>query len=277
MASLRSEREVDQLERLLEERIHELPDGQVRLRALRRRQDVARSVWSTRPRLTRITFGVVSVIWLGQLWSGSVWDDHLLQHHGAVAWWLVEAGGWHRLVTASLLHFHLWHFPVNAIGLLTLGRMAELLLGPWRFSIVMMVSGLSMTVYVVLGTGDVAVGLSGAIFGAMGAIVVVMLVRQRELAAPAGLDRRVVLGLLFVLATLELELAQDSAPLHLAGSLAGAVAMLVMLPGLDLAKITAPPPRWTRGVAVALGGFYLAAIAVGLHEAIVNDHRWLAP
>ncbi|MBW2695879.1 MAG: rhomboid family intramembrane serine protease [Deltaproteobacteria bacterium] len=267
-SSLGSKSAVDRLARLLEDRMLELPDGPSRIRSLHRYQEVSRSVWSAPPRFTLVMCGVASLVWIAQLGSGSLSDTDLLLRQGAVVWWLVEAGDWHRLVTASLLHFHPWHFPANVVGLLVLGRSAEGALGSWRFAIVAMVSGLGTTVYVAGRSADIAVGLSGVIFGALGAIVVVNLARRSELAAPLRLNRFVVLNLVMSVAWVEFMLDWASTPLHLAGFGSGIVASLLLLPSLDLAKTTAAPPVWIRVSATVLTLFYVTGIARGFHDTI---------
>ncbi|MHC1558366.1 rhomboid family intramembrane serine protease [Actinomycetospora sp. C-140] len=132
-----------------------------------------------RPVVT-ITLVVVNlaVFALTALSAGSVWDN--IASPWAQAGWLVPAdvadGQWWRLVTAGFLHIGPLHVAVNMFALWVLGRDLELVLGRLRFSLLYAVSLLGSSAAVVL-FGDPlrpVAGASGAVFGLMGALLVVL-------------------------------------------------------------------------------------------------------
>jgi membrane associated rhomboid family serine protease len=110
----------------------------------------------------------------------------------------VADGEWWRLFTSGFLHFGPIHLALNMIALWVIGRDLEQVLGRTRFLVVYLVSmlGGSLAVFLVsmLG-GDLAVflragensltaGASGAVFGLMGGLAVVLL-RMRRSPGPA--------------------------------------------------------------------------------------------
>jgi membrane associated rhomboid family serine protease len=85
----------------------------------------------------------------------------------------VAHGGWYRLVTAMFLHGFLFHLIMNMLALYWIGSAVEQYLGPVRYVGLYFVSGLagSAGALVVTPTQPV-VGASGAIFGVLGAMLI---------------------------------------------------------------------------------------------------------
>lgn len=110
--------------------------------------------------------------------AGSAWDN--VASPWVDATWLVPAdvaaGQWWRLITAGFLHIGPLHVAANMFALWVLGRDLELVLGRLRYSLLYGVSLLGGSVAVVLfGDPDRPVaGASGAVFGLMGALLVVL-------------------------------------------------------------------------------------------------------
>jgi membrane associated rhomboid family serine protease len=89
---------------------------------------------------------------------------------------IVAAGEWWRLFTAGFLHSGPVHIALNMIALYVLGRELEPVLGRVRFTAIYLISLLGGSTAVFLFGGNTpVVGASGAVFGLMGAIVVVVL------------------------------------------------------------------------------------------------------
>lgn len=89
---------------------------------------------------------------------------------------------YYRLITANFIHFGLMHIFCNCYSLVNLGSVMEHLLGQKRYIIVLGVSMLATTLlpcllYLFNGTGASSVmgGISGAIFGLMGALLALAL------------------------------------------------------------------------------------------------------
>jgi membrane associated rhomboid family serine protease len=98
----------------------------------------------------------------------------------------VADGQWWRLLTAGFLHFGVIHLAFNMIALWVIGRDLEQVLGRARFLIVYLVSllGGSLAVFLFAAQNSLTAGASGAVFGLMGGLAVV-LVRMRLSPRPA--------------------------------------------------------------------------------------------
>ena len=98
------------------------------------------------------------------------------------------AGQWWRLVTHSLLHFGVIHLAFNLWALISFGSLAERLYGSLRFASICLVAGIAggLTSIAMQPTINSA-GASAAIFGILGALLVVDL-RGAE-AIPSSVHR----------------------------------------------------------------------------------------
>jgi membrane associated rhomboid family serine protease len=86
----------------------------------------------------------------------------------------VSDGAYWQLVTAMFTHVQLWHIGFNMLALYALGPQLELVVGRARFLALYFLSGLAGSALVYWGDRG-ALGASGAIFGLMGALLVVAL------------------------------------------------------------------------------------------------------
>ncbi|GAB2910268.1 rhomboid family intramembrane serine protease [Rhodococcus aerolatus] len=95
---------------------------------------------------------------------------------------LVAEGSWWQVVTSGFLHYGPLHLAVNMLALWVLGRDLEAALGWARYLGVYAVSLLGGSASVMLFENPLAatVGASGAVFGLMGAIAVVLLKLRRS-------------------------------------------------------------------------------------------------
>jgi membrane associated rhomboid family serine protease len=99
--------------------------------------------------------------------GGSLYDKWIL--YGP----LVDHGDWWRLVTAMFLHGFLLHIALNMFALSIIGRPVELYLGPTRFLLLYFVSGLAGSAGALVQSQTTpVVGASGAIFGILGAMMI---------------------------------------------------------------------------------------------------------
>ena len=82
----------------------------------------------------------------------------------------VSHGGWWRLITAAFLHASIIHIAFNMLALWWLGSPIETVLGWWRYLLLYIASGLAGSAGALIFSPDkVTVGASGAIFGMLGA------------------------------------------------------------------------------------------------------------
>ena len=144
----------------------------------------------------------------------------------------VAAGQWWRLLSSAFLHGGLMHLANNLAILGLLGWMLEKSIGTVRFALVYFLAGIGGSLVGLYWHPDtVSVGASGAIFGLLGAALVLALRK----ALPDDLGGMLV-SLVAVMGGLNLLLGflmpgVDNAA-HLGGILAGAAVGLLFSPGL---------------------------------------------
>ncbi len=170
----------------------------------------------------------VAIFLLTVLAAGSVSDNYAsaLFEQTSLIPVLVADGEWWRLLTSGFLHFGLLHLAFNMIAMWVIGREVETVLGRWRLLAVYLVSllGGSAAVMLFSAVGTQTAGASGAVFGMMGALAVLL----HRLKLPAGQA----IGLIVVNVVISLVIPGISLTAHLGGLVVGAAttAALVYLP-----------------------------------------------
>jgi len=161
----------------------------------------------------------------------------------------VAGGGWWRLVTSGFLHIGLLHLLFNMIALWFIGRDVELVLGRLRFSVLYGASLLGGSAAVMLfgNPGGEVAGASGAIFGLMGALLV--LLRRMQLPMTQAL---VIVGLNVVLS---LTVPGISLLGHLGGLVVGVVVAAGMVHG---------PARSRPAAGLVVAGSVVAVLVVAI-------------
>ncbi len=145
---------------------------------------------------------------------------------------IIGDGEWHRLVTGAFLHSGIMHLGMNMYLLWLLGRVLEPALGKVSFGLLYAVSLMGGAVGVMLlSPGSPTVGASGAVFGLMGAMVV-MQWRAGQNPWQSGILTLVLLNLVITFAVPNISIGGHVGGL-VAGGLAGA-AMTVRTRGQKL-------------------------------------------
>ncbi|HSZ30151.1 MAG TPA: rhomboid family intramembrane serine protease [Pseudonocardiaceae bacterium] len=126
---------------------------------------------------------VVTVVQAGSLsnnTSAALFQQWALQPEA------VAQGAWWQLLTSGFLHIGPLHIAFNMIALWVIGRDLEQVLGRVRFLVVYLVSllGGSLAVFVFANPASDTAGASGAVFGLMGGLAVVLM-RLRLSPRPA--------------------------------------------------------------------------------------------
>jgi len=87
----------------------------------------------------------------------------------------VADGSYWQLATSMFAHVEIWHIAFNMFALYALGPQLELVLGRARFLALYLLSGLagSTLVFWLADEGSATLGASGAVFGLMGALLVI--------------------------------------------------------------------------------------------------------
>ena len=201
------------------------------------------------PTVAYVLMAVNILMYLGQSASstGSVYQDFVL--YGP----LVADGEWWRLLTAGFLHGGLFHLLLNMYALYFLGRMLEPSLGHVRFAALYFASLLAGSFGAVLLDPETpVVGASTAIFGLLGAAVVMARNRGIDLMA-SGLGPILIINLLITF----FPGFNISVGGHLGGLAGGVVATLAIE---ALSKRRSPVPAVLGCAAIAIASV-VAAVA----------------
>jgi membrane associated rhomboid family serine protease len=135
----------------------------------------SRSLSQYGPFVTFALIGInVGVFLLELLLGGQInGTGNWIYENGALFGPLVGDGDWWRLITAAFLHYGFLHLGMNMLVLWFIGPPLEAYFGHWRYALVYVVSGLAGSAGALIVTPNaVVVGASGAIFGIMGAALV---------------------------------------------------------------------------------------------------------
>ncbi len=143
---------------------------------------------------------------------------------------------YYRLITPIFLHGGLIHFLMNSYFLFIMGRFVEDLLGKRNYIIIYILSGLGSSLLVwgayVIGIGNntVTIGASGALFGLMGALLL-LTYKKPLLFAPQAMRSIRTLVIINVAITLYSALYGGNISLwgHLGGLLSGVIIMFLLL------------------------------------------------
>ena len=158
----------------------------------------------------------------------------------------VADGAYWQLLTSAFTHVQVWHIFFNMMALYLLGPQLELVLGRLRYAALFLLSGLvgSTTVYWLAAESSLTIGASGAIFGLMGALLVLALKVRGN-----------VQGLLTLLAVNGVITVLGAQYISWQGHLGGLVG------GLALGAVMVYAPRRRRGM-VQFAGCVLVALAI---------------
>jgi membrane associated rhomboid family serine protease len=131
-------------------------------------------------------------------------------------------GEWWRLITSAFLHGNLLHLGINMVVLWMIGAPIEEAIGRARFVVLYLVSGLSGAAGALLFDPDaITVGASGAIFGILGAALILEWQRNYVLGGSA-------LSLLVVNLVFTFAIPNISIGGHLGGLAGGALGALAL-------------------------------------------------
>ncbi|WP_370588967.1 rhomboid family intramembrane serine protease [Pseudonocardia sp. C8] len=163
---------------------------------------------------------VLTVVTAGSLNGNS---GSALFAEGALVPALVASGEYWRIVTSGFLHIGPLHLVANMFALWVIGREVETVLGRARFVAVYGVSLLGGAAAVMLFSdpAGATAGASGAVFGLMGALFVLL----RRLRLPAGQ----VIGVIALNVVISFTVPQISWQGHLGGLVFGAAVTAALL------------------------------------------------
>src|ERR687895_2028627 len=180
------------------------------------------------PVLTYILIGINVLVALGGILGGAsattggIGGSALLAE-GSVSRAAIADGEYWRLITSGFLHAGFLHLAFNMFALYILGQMLEPAMGRLRFGLIYFVALLAGSFGALLLEPDApTVGASGAIFGLMGAAVVVL--RNRGInPMESGLGLWIGINLLFTFTIPNISIGG-----HIGGLGGGSLAALVL-------------------------------------------------
>ncbi|KQW04995.1 rhomboid family protein [Leifsonia sp. Root4] len=155
---------------------------------------------------------------IGAQVTGALWYAGVYSHPGSFEPW--------RMITAMFVHStgFIFHVLLNMYTLWIFGQLLEQLLGRWRFLALYLIGGFAGSVGVLLLSDPLTpvVGASGAIFGLMGAFLVI----QRRLGGDAK-QLLVLVGINLVIGFIPgMNIAWQA---HLGGLIGGAIVGLIFV------------------------------------------------
>ena len=139
------------------------------------------------PKNVPITFILVAIniiVFLVMEILGDTEDSAFMLNNGAMNPYLVlYEGQWYRLFTATFMHFGIQHLANNMLLLFLLGQIFERAVGPVRYLGIYLGSGLagsflSFFYLCLMNKNDIVAGASGAIFGIVGGMIIVIIVHK---------------------------------------------------------------------------------------------------
>ncbi len=201
------------------------------------------------PFVTQALIGINVGIYLLQLLmgSGASADSGWIYEHGVLVSRAIDSSGqlvgvaegeWWRLVTATFLHYGPLHLGMNMLVLWFIGPALEEYFGHARYALVYLVSGLAGSAgALVWSPNALTVGASGAIWGIMGAALILEWRRIWVFGGQA-------MGLVVLNLLLTFLIPGVSIGGHVGGGIGGALAALAFLslrrmPALATASVAA--------------------------------------
>jgi membrane associated rhomboid family serine protease len=209
--------------------------------------------------VTRVLIGINVAVYMLELALGGTFNgtENWIYEHGVLISTAIDSSGhvigvahgdWWRLITAAFLHYGPFHLGLNMLVLWFIGPALEEYLGRLRYLLLYLVAGLAGSAgALIVSPNSLTVGASGAIWGLMGAAVLLEARRIYVFGGQAmGL---VVLNLIFTLLIPGISLGG-----HIGGGIGGAAAAFA------LTTLRRTPTLATASVA----GIGAVAVAVAL-------------
>ncbi len=100
-------------------------------------------------------------------------DIRVLVFLGAKANSFIRSGEYYRLITSMFLHGGLIHLVLNMYALNSIGPLVENYFGKIKYLIIYFISGILSSYFSYLFSPSVSIGASGAIFGVLGATLII--------------------------------------------------------------------------------------------------------
>ena len=207
------------------------------------------------PTATVILVTASILVWVLMEALGSSGDARTLLRFGANVPELVKGGEWWRLVSSVFLHVAWWHLFFNVFGCYIFGKFVERVAGPSGVLTVFMFSGLCGSIAsALLGDYTLSAGASGAVFGLLGAALV--LVARLKTAFPPYTRKLYIFSFAYIAAInmiYGLVAPQIDNLAHGGGFVAGVATALLVAP-MGAGKVRKNLIRLAAAAMIALAG-----------------------
>ena len=129
------------------------------------------------PLITFVLLAINVLVYAYVEFSGSVYDSEFMLNAGALYEpLLIQNHQYYRLITHFFLHFGFDHLVNNMVSLLILGKVRFIIL----YFLSGILAGITSIVYnIYVGQESISCGASGAIYGLMGALLIMLIVGNR--------------------------------------------------------------------------------------------------
>ncbi|MBN2268673.1 MAG: rhomboid family intramembrane serine protease [Acholeplasmataceae bacterium] len=141
---------------------------------------------------------------------------------------VTESGEYYRLITTAFLHGSILHALFNMIALFYLGGHLERLIGSLRYTLLYLLSAFGSSIAVVLlKPNSVTIGASGAIYGIIGALLVLTFTRKEWFYSQAirSIRNLIIINIAFTFLVPSISIEG-----HLGGFIIGFIFMQFMTP-----------------------------------------------
>ncbi|MBM4242911.1 MAG: rhomboid family intramembrane serine protease [Deltaproteobacteria bacterium] len=160
---------------VIDEEFPEGPSGPARDEALRARRSLrvpVRQLWLGRADWAVAVALLACVGWFVHMQAAAPLTRARLLDLGAITWDQVWVGQWWRLASAVFVHFDAAHLLTNLVTLLLVGPPLANLLGPGRFLLIFLLTGVAgnLASHALAPSAGLKAGASGAISGVLGAL-----------------------------------------------------------------------------------------------------------
>ena len=163
------------------------------------------------------------------LFSGGFGTPNLVRWGALFSPYVFDGNEYYRIITSMFLHGSILHFLSNSIVLYFIGAFLERLIGPYKYLFVYFLSGIISGIFVLLFSDylSVTIGASGAIFGVIGGLLMLTLLRRSWFTLQAVKSIR---QLIIVNVIITFLIPNISIPGHLGGLLAGVILFFIITP-----------------------------------------------
>jgi|JI6StandDraft_1071083.scaffolds.fasta_scaffold75171_3 rhomboid protease GluP len=203
--------------------------------------------------ITECVMGIDTSVGVLQIQSG------ILNELGANVPIEVCQGQVYRLLTAAFLHANIGHLLANLVSSYIIITRLEACYSSWQMVIIFLVSAVCGNILSDLGAGSlgqIAVGISTAIYGFIGTLVAYLIVNWSQLAAVGPLRAQLVcVVVLFLFMSIMFSITQSTNVIDYYGHMGGFVGGLfasMLLPAID-----PNPPKTMKIVGGVVLGVYL--------------------